>query len=372
MEILGKMVTGNGKKRFGGGIVLCLLLAFGILSPVYAKESTDKDMPGIDRGSAIVLYTEPESYEVRKGDCLWDIADVFLGDGARYTELLTHNKEVLYDPDLLYPGTVLQITKAVYVPEYVSEGGPITSETSMGDYRFGMPAWWTVGMLGDNDIGANFAYSGDSLEGVLCLVRDKEASVESTVADWGSVQEYISAYAKSEYPDNVSDLSFEKYYSAGGDEVCFYTYTYILDFADYGLEDGGTIDLQVCAGIRLTDRISAQFIGFTIYDDIEDVVRYAAASFEETAAPGAKLHVNDSNMSIWPDSAWDLEGMYDPFPWVAGYMGDLAQSVTDSILEAEEEESKAASEKSYKDPVTLNRALKQREELKENAGSDTP
>lgn len=372
MEILGKMVTGNVRRLFGGGILLCFILTFGILSPVYAKESTDKAMPGMDKRSTIVLYTEPESYEVQKGDSLWEIAAGFLGDGACYTELLAQNEDVLDDPDLIYPGTVLQITKAVYVPEYVSEGGPITSETSMGDYRFGMPAWWTVGVLGDNDIGANFAYSGDSVEVVLCLIRDKEAPVESTVADWESVQEYISAYAASEYPDKVSDLAFEKYYSADGDEVFFYTYNYTLDFADYGLEDGGTIDIQVCAGIRLTDRISAQFIGFTLYDDIEDVVRYAAASFEETAAPGGKLHVNDSNMSIWPDPAWDLEGMYDPFPWVAGYMGDLAQSVTDSILEAEEEESKAASEKNYKDPVTLNRALKQREELRENAGSDTP
>lgn len=367
MGVLGKLAVGNVKKLFCGGILLSFILAFGIISPVYAKENTDTVMPGIDKGRAIVLYTEPESYEVQKGDCLWEIADSFFGDGARYTALLMQNEDVLDDPNLIYPGTLLQIAKEVYVPEV----GSYASEASMGEYRFGMPVGWTVGVLGDNDIGANFAYFGDGLESVLCLVRDKEEPVESTVADWESVQEYISAYTESEYADSVSDLAFEKYYSTGGDEVCFYTYTYTLDFADYGLEDGGTIDFQVCAGIRLTDRISAQFIGFTMYDDIEDVVRYAAASFEETAAPGEKLHVNDSNMSIWPDSVWDLEGMYDPFPWVAGYMGDLAQSVTDSIHEAEEE-SKAESGKSYKDPVTLNRALKQREELGENAGSDTP
>lgn len=372
MEILGKMVTGNVKRLFCGSILLCFILSFGILSPVYAKEGTDTDASGIDKGRTIVLYTEPEFYEVQKGDCLWEIADSFLGDGARYTEFLIRNEGVLDDPDLIYPGTVLQIAKEVYVPEYASEGGPNVSETSMGGYHFGMPAWWTVGVLGDNDIGANFAYCGDSLEGVLCLVRDKEASAESTIDDWEYVQEYISAYTESEYADNVSDLSFEKYYSADGDEVCFYTYVYTLDFADYGLEDGGTMDFQVCAGIRLTDRISAQFIGFTIYDDIEDVVRYAAASFEETAASGEKLHVNDSNMSIWPDSVWDLEGMYNPFPWVAGYMGDLAQSVVDSILEDEEKQSKIESGENYKDPVTLNRALKLREGLGENAGSNTP
>lgn len=369
MGVLGKMVTGNIKRLFCRGILLCFILTLGIFSPVYAKESTDKAMSGVDMGRAVVLYAEPESYEVQKGDCLWEIADSFFGDGARYRELLTQNEDVLDDPDLIYPGMILRVAKEVYVPA----AGAYASEASMGAYRFGMPIGWTVGVLGDNDIGANFVYFGDGMESILCLIRDKEASAERTVGDWEYVQEYISAYTESEYADNVSELSFEKYYSADGDEVCFYTYTYTLDFADYGLEDSGTIDFRVCAGIRLTDRISAQFIGYTIYDNIEDAVRYAAASFEETAAPGEKLHVNDSNMSIWPDSTWDLEGMYDPFPWVAEYMGDMAQSVTDRILETEDEEqSETEGGKNYKDPVTLNRALRQKEELKENAGSDTP
>lgn len=52
---------------------------------------------------------EVEYYEIKKGDTLWKIASEFLGNGARYTEIFESNKEVIKDPDLIYPGQKIRI-----------------------------------------------------------------------------------------------------------------------------------------------------------------------------------------------------------------------------------------------------------------------
>lgn len=48
-------------------------------------------------------------YEIRKGDTLWKIAEKHLGNGARYTEIFEANKEVIKNPDLIYPGQKIRI-----------------------------------------------------------------------------------------------------------------------------------------------------------------------------------------------------------------------------------------------------------------------
>lgn len=53
-----------------------------------------------------------EYYTVERGDTLWKIAQNFLGKGGRYPEIFEANKEVIKDPDLIYPGQRLRIPKA--------------------------------------------------------------------------------------------------------------------------------------------------------------------------------------------------------------------------------------------------------------------
>lgn len=51
-----------------------------------------------------------QSYEVRKGDCLWNIARKFYGNGAKYTVIYDANREVVGgNPNRIYPGQVLSI-----------------------------------------------------------------------------------------------------------------------------------------------------------------------------------------------------------------------------------------------------------------------
>lgn len=50
-----------------------------------------------------------EYYEIQSGDTLWAIASKFLGNGAKYTEIFEANREVIKDPDLIYPGQKIRI-----------------------------------------------------------------------------------------------------------------------------------------------------------------------------------------------------------------------------------------------------------------------
>lgn len=52
----------------------------------------------------------PDSYTVRKGDCLWRIAETELGDGMLWHKLYEKNRETIGDdPDLLLTGSLLQL-----------------------------------------------------------------------------------------------------------------------------------------------------------------------------------------------------------------------------------------------------------------------
>ena len=46
---------------------------------------------------------------VMAGDCLWNIAKKFLGNGAKYMTIFNLNKGILKNPNLIYPGQVLRL-----------------------------------------------------------------------------------------------------------------------------------------------------------------------------------------------------------------------------------------------------------------------
>lgn len=50
-----------------------------------------------------------KTYTVKKGDCLWNIAKKYYGNGSYYTKIYNANKDKIKNPNLIYPGQVLAL-----------------------------------------------------------------------------------------------------------------------------------------------------------------------------------------------------------------------------------------------------------------------
>jgi hypothetical protein len=64
----------------------------------------------------------PDSYAVKEGDTLWDIASIFLEEPWRWPEIWEGNPDV-EDPDLIYPGDILRLVESADGPRIVMERG---------------------------------------------------------------------------------------------------------------------------------------------------------------------------------------------------------------------------------------------------------
>lgn len=73
------------------------------------------------------VYAVGNVYEVQKGDCLWKIAERLLGDGAAYMDIVAWNRELIRDPNLIFPGVELRIAANTGAGE--KNGGKTTEET---------------------------------------------------------------------------------------------------------------------------------------------------------------------------------------------------------------------------------------------------
>ena len=53
-----------------------------------------------------------QTYTVVRGDCLWNIAKKYYGNGSKYTVIYNANRDKIKNPNLIYPGQVLTIPAA--------------------------------------------------------------------------------------------------------------------------------------------------------------------------------------------------------------------------------------------------------------------
>ncbi len=62
------------------------------------------------REVGVTAPTETQTYTVVKGDCLWNIAKRFYGNGSKYSTIYNASRSVIGgNPNLIYPGQVLTI-----------------------------------------------------------------------------------------------------------------------------------------------------------------------------------------------------------------------------------------------------------------------
>ena len=74
-----------------------------------STKSKDKKKPVKKVTSSPSKSTEQRTYTVKKGDCLWNIAKKFYGNGSAYTKIYDANTNKIANPNLIYPGQVFVI-----------------------------------------------------------------------------------------------------------------------------------------------------------------------------------------------------------------------------------------------------------------------
>lgn len=274
---------------------------------------------GVD--SYMVLEEDLGEYEICEGDCLWNIAENFLGSGEKYLQLMEMNPDVITDPDLIYPHTYLRLKRNLYVKKHGGGG------TQMGAFRFGTLPGYTVGITQSGDVYSSFAFTRSDHAQVVCRIRDKEQVSVDTLSDWEECQAVIEEYAKEHYGDQITDLTFRHYRSERGDEIYLFSYVYTIKGETYGLK--GTLPVYVSHGICQTEHIQAEFVGYYTEEGMEDVVRYLVAGFEEQpSSEWGSGSVNDYNIVIEPSGEWELSGICNSFEWIEEYYdGIFSQAV---------------------------------------------
>jgi nucleoid-associated protein YgaU len=90
----------SGKAKDQAAYEKAILMAGNVLG-ISRVEAADLEVPETTQ--------KVEYYEIQAGDTLWAISSRFLGNGSRYNEIFEANREVIKNPDLIYPGQKIRI-----------------------------------------------------------------------------------------------------------------------------------------------------------------------------------------------------------------------------------------------------------------------
>ncbi len=332
----------------GVSLSVCVLCPVDVLANGQEEYPLSYEMPsdarygigGINTSggekSYMILEEAGPDYTVLPGDSLWSISEKLWGDGHNYSSLAACNLDVLSNPDLIYPGIRLKTARTAYLRwDKRSRGG-----VQMGEYSMDMPYDWTVGYMQSGQAWANFAMQGDGVIG--CLVQDRQKDVGKTVSDWEKCREQITKYVNEKYSEQVSDLHFAHYkmenQGDGAGEIYLYSFTWQIS------PEYPSLVYRVCMGMKLTEHIQAEFLGFAPEDnyDIEGCVRYVTATFEEYFDENSseKFTVNDSNMRMEPSNTWELSGMFNAFYFVDEYFTSKLEKAIKAVSGSEEDKGK--------------------------------
>ena len=69
------------------------------------------DAEGVTIADGSTVAGDDQFYTIEKGDTLWKIAEKAYGNGSKYQKIFEANREVIKDPDKIYPGQKIRIPK---------------------------------------------------------------------------------------------------------------------------------------------------------------------------------------------------------------------------------------------------------------------
>lgn len=130
-----KSVAVRRKSAIWATLLAAVALAF-VLGCAGKKQAVNTEAPA---ASAPVVTEEtpapetqapPEKYPVRKGDCLWSISGnpEIYGDSFLWPLLFKANRDLIQDPDLIYPGQKLTVDKSASDME-IKEAKKLAADT---------------------------------------------------------------------------------------------------------------------------------------------------------------------------------------------------------------------------------------------------
>lgn len=170
---------------------------------------------GVNGQNLTVLSDSPNTYVVKEGDTLWDISAIFLDEPWRWPEIWQKNPAV-ENPDLIYPGDVLNLIYVDGSPRIVMERGarqvvrlsPQVRETALLSPIPVIARQALRGFLAENRIIEKATY--ESAPYILASATDNlimGAGHEAYVrGDWASnVNHYEVFRLGAAYMDNESD-----------------------------------------------------------------------------------------------------------------------------------------------------------------------
>ena len=102
----------SGECESGAAMQKCVLLAGNVegVIDVYANKMTIRPPAGGEAKKEEEPAEEPvEFYTIRSGDTLSKIAKQYYGDAMKYPRIFEANREVIQDPDKIYPGQRIRI-----------------------------------------------------------------------------------------------------------------------------------------------------------------------------------------------------------------------------------------------------------------------
>jgi nucleoid-associated protein YgaU len=101
----------SGECESGAAMQKCVLLAGNVegVIDVYANKMTIRPPEGGGEEKAEPAEEPVEFYTIRSGDTLGKIARQYYGDAMQYPRIFEANREVIEDPDKIYPGQRIRI-----------------------------------------------------------------------------------------------------------------------------------------------------------------------------------------------------------------------------------------------------------------------
>lgn len=102
---LTRQISGNGYSHSA----TLIKTDFGASLKIKAGEVEKKKTEEKSVTSTSSSNNAQRTYTVKKGDCLWNIAKKYYGDGSKYKKIYDANTKKIADPNLIYVGQVFVI-----------------------------------------------------------------------------------------------------------------------------------------------------------------------------------------------------------------------------------------------------------------------